>query len=74
MLLSDEPFRPEGAEEMRRSRAEFLRVLRNAGLFEVAEELAPVLPEIVDFERDQKLLERFGLHQDELMNRMGGSP
>ena len=66
--------RPEGAEQMRRSRAEFLRVLRNAGLFQVAEELAPVLPEIVDFERDQKLLERFGLHQDELMNRMGGSP
>jgi len=59
---------------MRRSRAEFLRVLRDAGLFQVAEELAPVLPEIVDFDRDQQLLERYGLHQDELMNRMGGSP
>jgi len=59
---------------MRRTKAEFLRVLRNAGLFEVAEELAPVLPDVVDFDRDQTLLERYGLHQDELMNRMGGSP
>ena len=64
----------EGLTRMRRSRAEFLRVLRDAGLFQVAEELASVLPEIVDFDRDQQLLERYGLHQDELMNRMGGSP
>jgi len=59
---------------MQRTRAEFLRVLRNAGLFQVAEELAPVLPEVVDFDRDQELLERYGLHQDDLVNRMGGSP
>ena len=59
---------------MRRTKAEFLRVLRNAGLFQEAKELAPLLPEVVDFDRDQELLERYGLHQDELVNRMGGSP
>jgi len=59
---------------MKRSKAEFLRVLRRAGLFDVAEELEPVLPEVIDFDRDHRLLERYGLDQDVLMNRMGGSP
>jgi hypothetical protein len=59
---------------MKRSRAEVLRVLRHAGLSEVAEELAPVLPDVVDFDRDRELFERYRLDQDELMSRMGGSP
>jgi hypothetical protein len=59
---------------LKRSRAEVLRVLRNAGLADVAEELAPLLPEVVDLERDHELFERYRLSQDELMDRMGGSP
>jgi hypothetical protein len=59
---------------MQRTRAEFLRVLRHAGLFDVADELAPVLPEVVDFDRDHELFERYGLNPDELISRMGGSP
>jgi hypothetical protein len=59
---------------MQRTRAEVLRVLRHAGLSQVAEELAPVLPEVVDFDREHELFERYGLSQDELMSRMGGSP
>ena len=59
---------------MKRSKAELLRVLRQAGLFRVAEELEPVLPEVVDFDRDHRLLERYGLEQDVLMSRMGASP
>jgi hypothetical protein len=49
-------------------------VLRHAGLFHVAEELEPVLPEVVDFDRDHALLERYGLDIDTLMNRMGAGP
>jgi len=59
---------------MKRSKAEFLRVLRHAGLFQTADELEPVLPEVVDFDRDHRLLERYGLEQDVLMSRLGGSP
>jgi len=59
---------------VKRSKAEVLRALRRAGLFREADELEPVLPEVVDFERDHRLLERYGLEQDELMNRMGASP
>jgi hypothetical protein len=59
---------------MQRTRAEVLRVLRHAGLSEVAEELAPLLPDVVDFDRDHALFERYQLSPDELMSRMGGSP
>jgi len=59
---------------MKRSKAELLRVLRHAGLFQLADELEPVLPEVVDFDRDHQLLERYGLEQDVLMSRMGASP
>lgn len=59
---------------MQRTRAEILRVLRHAGMAQVADELAPQLPEVVDFDRDHALLERYHLDSDELMNRLGGSP
>ena len=59
---------------MKRDKAELLRVLRHAGLIQVADELEPVLPEVVDFDRDHRLLERYGLDQDMLTSRMGGSP
>lgn len=59
---------------MKRSKAEVLRVLRNAGLFQAADELEQVLPEVVDFDRDYRLFERYGLEQDVLMSRMGASP
>jgi len=59
---------------MKRTRVQVLQVLRNAGLFGVAEQLAPVLPEVVDFDRDHALFERYGVDRDELVSRMGGSP
>jgi hypothetical protein len=59
---------------MKRSKAEVLRTLRQVGLFDVADELEPVLPEVVDFDRDYRLLQRYGLEQDVLMSRMGASP
>jgi hypothetical protein len=59
---------------MKMAKAEVLRVLRNAGLREVADELQPLLPEVVDFDRDYRLFERYGLEQGVLRDRMGASP
>jgi hypothetical protein len=64
----------EGGSPMKRSKSELLRTLRQAGLFDVADELEPLLPEVVDFDRDYRLLERYGLEQDVLMSQMGASP
>jgi hypothetical protein len=59
---------------MKRTKAEVLRVLRHAGLPQVAEELEPELPDVVDFDRDHALFERYELDAEELMNRLGASP
>jgi hypothetical protein len=59
---------------MTMAKAEVLRVLRNAGLLQVADELEPLLPEVVDFDRDYRLFERYGLEQGVLRDRMGASP
>jgi hypothetical protein len=56
------------------SREELLRVLRRAGLTESADELAPVLPAVVDLDRDGELLARHGVVHDDLISRLGGSP
>lgn len=59
---------------MKRSKAEVLRVLRHAGLFQVADKLEPVLPEVVDLDHDHELFERYGLDQDVLISQLGASP
>jgi hypothetical protein len=57
------------------SRAEVLNVLRRTGYPpELVDEIAGVLPDPVDLDRDQHLFERYGLHAGVLMDRMGGSP
>jgi hypothetical protein len=55
-------------------RQEVLRVLRRAGITENVDELALVLPETVDLDRDAELLARHGISHDELISRLGGSP
>jgi hypothetical protein len=59
---------------MQLPRTEVLRVLRNAGLRQVADELSPELPEVVDFDRDRPLFDRYAVDLDVLVSRMGGSP
>jgi hypothetical protein len=56
------------------AKAEVLRVLRHAGLSQVADQLAPELPEVVDLDRDYHLFQRYGVDRDVLVSRMGGSP
>jgi hypothetical protein len=55
-------------------KAEVLRVLRRAGRPDTAEQLAALLPDPVDLDRDAPLLEQHGLSRDVLVDRMGGSP
>jgi hypothetical protein len=55
-------------------RAEILRVLRRVGLGTTADELAPLLPETVDLERDRTMLAQHGVDRDDLISRLGGSP
>ena len=55
-------------------RAEVLRILRRAGRPDTADELASLLPDPVDLDREAGLLERHGLSRDVLIDRMGGSP
>jgi hypothetical protein len=55
-------------------RAEILRVLRRVGMAATADELAPLLPETVDLERDRPMLAQHGVDRDDLVSRLGGSP
>jgi hypothetical protein len=64
----------EGTTMTTLPRAEVLRVLRRAGLPQAAEALAPVLPELVDLDRDIGIFLRHGVEEDVLVDRMGGSP
>lgn len=59
---------------MQLRRSEVIRVVRNAGLPDVAEELGQELPDVVDLDRDRPVLDRYGVNLDLLVNRMGGSP
>jgi hypothetical protein len=56
------------------TKAEVIRVLRNAGLPHVAEEAERSLPDEVDLERAAEFGARYGITRDELISRMGGSP
>ena len=49
-----------------------LELLREQGKSEQAEEAERELPEQVDTERDRGLLERFGIHPEDLISRFGG--
>jgi hypothetical protein len=53
---------------------EIVRVLRNAGLEDAAEEAARTLPDEVDIERAVEFGKRHGITRDELISGMGGSP
>ena len=55
------------------SKAEVLRVLRRAGYFEAADELAEGLPDPVDLDRDHDILSRHGITHDKLINSLGGT-
>jgi len=53
---------------------EIVRVLRNAGLPQAADEAERSLPEEVELERAQEFAARYGITRDALISLMGGSP
>ena len=53
---------------------EIVRVLRNAGFPDVAEEAERSLPDEVELEQVAEFGARYGITRDELISRMGGSP
>jgi hypothetical protein len=59
---------------MMMSKHEVVRVLRNAGLPEAAEEAERTLPDELEYEQVAKFSARYGITRDELISRMGGSP
>jgi hypothetical protein len=56
------------------TKQEIVRLLRNAGLPQVAEEAERTLPDEVDVERAAEFGARYGVTRDVLISRMGGSP
>ena len=63
-----------GGGHMQLPRGEVLRVLRHAGLPEVADAIGPELPDVVDVDRDRSLFDRHGVSLELLVSRLGGSP
>ncbi len=56
------------------TRNEVVRVLRNAGLPQLADAAEKSLPDEVDVQRVLEFGERHGVTIDDLTDRMGGSP
>jgi len=58
-----------------RSHEQVSRVLRRAGYpDEFIRKVLSELPDPIDLQRDEHILERYGLSRDRLMDRLGGSP
>jgi hypothetical protein len=49
-------------------------MLRRTGLAEIADEAMRVLPDPVDHDDVEGILQSYGVTRDELISRMGGSP
>jgi hypothetical protein len=59
----------------RRSYEECTRTLRRAGYSdEFIRDVLSQLPDPIDLQRDEEILERYGLSPERLMDRMGGGP
>ena len=51
-----------------------LAIVRRVGGPDLVEEADRILPERIDLDRDSGLLRRFGLTEEQMMDRLGGSP
>jgi hypothetical protein len=55
-------------------REQVLQVMKRVGLDEQVDAARAELPEVVDLDRDDLALQRYGLGVDQLVDRLGGSP
>jgi hypothetical protein len=56
-----------------RQRGEIITVMRRVGLGDRVAEAQQTLPEVIDLDRDERLLYRLGLSLDRIVDRLGGS-
>jgi len=56
------------------TKQEVLEMMKRAGPRELIAQAERELPDYVDLERDQPLLERFGVGRSQLLERFGASP
>jgi hypothetical protein len=66
-----EPKRPRSSE---RTRTQIEQVMRRIGLSDRIEEAQRVLPEVVDLDRDARLLLGLGLSIDRIADDLGAGP
>jgi hypothetical protein len=77
-VLAERPHRPraDSLPHVRRTvpREQVLQVMKRVGLDEQVDAARAELPEVVDLDRDDLALQRYGLGVDQLVDRLGGSP
>jgi hypothetical protein len=56
------------------SKDEVLEVLRRTGAYNLVEGHESELPEVIDTDRDEAILERLGIYRSSLMESLGSSP
>ena len=56
------------------SRQHVLDILRRTGFADLVDEISPLLPDPVDVDEAQRILEPYGINRDVLTSQMGGSP
>jgi hypothetical protein len=56
------------------SRREIVRILRQTGYTELADEAERVLPDPIDIDELAAFAQAHGLNRDDLISEMGGSP
>jgi hypothetical protein len=56
-----------------RPRGEIIDIMRRIGLGDRIAEAQQILPDVVDLDRDEPLLDRLGLNLDRIVDRLGGS-
>ena len=59
---------------MQVSKQEAIHLLRRTGFAQAADVAARTLPDPVDFDQLAEFCEPYGISQDALIDRMGGSP
>ncbi|HZC69342.1 MAG TPA: hypothetical protein VE442_01485 [Jatrophihabitans sp.] len=56
-----------------RQRSEIIDIMQRIGLGDRTTEALRILPEVVDLDRDERLLSRLGLSLDRIVDGLGGS-
>jgi hypothetical protein len=56
------------------TRNEVLAIMRRVGMHDEIDLAKRELPDVIDLDRDRRLLEQMGLSRTGLVDRLGGSP